>query len=409
MGRTPRALSYRQLLGTADVRALLLATSLSRIAGRMIALAIVLYALALARSPVLAGWLAFASVAPGLAVSPVAGALIDRVGSTWAISVDMIASAVFVAALAMADWLDLAGAPVLLVLTALFSITSPLSAAGIRAHLPRLVPTHALDRANALDTATHGISDVVGPALAGLLVAFGGPELALWAIAVTYAVAALCIIQIRRPRGRLPPLRSLLHQALDGLVRVVSQATLRGLAVSYALYEVSWGMLVVIVPVCAVRQFDARKGELAAGLLWAGLGFVGGAGALVAGHLRTAGRERLVMAIGMLGTAVAMWPLAAEFGLIGLVLGLMFVGAMAGPIDVGALTLRQRRTDPAELGRVLSVSMSLNMAGGPLGSALAGALVTWSLSGTFVAAALASALAAAAVALIPSYDRGVRA
>jgi len=115
------------------------------------------------------------------------------------------------------------------------------------------------------------------------------------------------------------------------------------------------------------------------------------------------------MAIGMLGTAIAMWPLAAEFGLIGLIFGLMLVGAMAGPIDVGALTLRQRRTDPAELGRVLSVSMSLNMAGGPLGSALAGALVTWSLSGTFVGAALASVLAAAAGALIPSCDRGVRA
>ena len=68
------------------------------------------------------------------------------------------------------------------------------------------------------------------------------------------------------------------------------------------------------------------------------------------------------------------------------------------------LTLRQRRTDPAELGRVLSVSMSLNMSGGPLGSALAGVLVTWSLSATFAVAALASVLAAAAVALIPGND-----
>jgi predicted MFS family arabinose efflux permease len=98
--------------------------------------------------------------------------------------------------------------------------------------------------------------------------------------------------------------------------------------------------------------------------------------------------------------------LGAEFGLIGLVVGMMLVGAAAGPIDVGVLTLRQRRTDPAELGRVLSVSMSLNMSGSPLGSALAGVLVTWSLSATFAVAALASALAAAAVALIPRCDEG---
>ena len=73
--------SHRQLLGVPDMRALLLATLLSRLAGRMFALAIVLYALTRMGSPMLAGWLAFAAMAPGLAISPVAGALIDRVGS----------------------------------------------------------------------------------------------------------------------------------------------------------------------------------------------------------------------------------------------------------------------------------------------------------------------------------------
>ena len=56
-------LSYRELLGSTDVRALLLATLLSRLAGRMFALAIVLYALVQMDSPVLAGWLAFAAMA----------------------------------------------------------------------------------------------------------------------------------------------------------------------------------------------------------------------------------------------------------------------------------------------------------------------------------------------------------
>jgi MFS family permease len=170
---THRALSYRQLLAAREVRALLLATCLSRLAGRMFVLAIVLFALALADSPVLAGGVSFAAVAPGLVISPVAGALIDRVGSTWAITVDMIASAVFVATLAAAAQLDVASTPVLVVVVSLYSLTSPLIAAGIRALLPRLVPVNALDRANALDTATHGVSDVTGPALAGLLVAVG--------------------------------------------------------------------------------------------------------------------------------------------------------------------------------------------------------------------------------------------
>ena len=376
-----QVLSYRRLLGVPDMRALLFATLLSRLAGRMFTLAIVLYALTQG-SPMLAGWLAFAAMAPGLAISPVAGALIDRVGSVWAITVDMAASAACVTALIAVDRLGWANPPVLLTLTGLFSLTSPLSMAGIRALLPQLVPVTALDRANALDTAIHGLTDIVGPASAGAIVGFAGPAPALGTIALTYAAAAVCVGSIHRPRGQLPPIGPLLAQARNGLLRVVRQPTLRGPAVAYSLYEVSWGMLVVVVPVFAARQFAGGAGAAVAGLLWAGLGLVGGTAALIAGHRSTAGRERKVMALGMLAIAVAIWPLAAEFGLIGLLVGLMLVGAAAGPIDVGTLTLRQRRTDPAELGRVLSVSMSLNMSGGPLGSALAGVLVTWSLSTT---------------------------
>ncbi len=398
---TTRAPSYRQLLATPDVRALLLATLLMRLAGRMFLLAIVLYALTRTGSPVLAGWLAFAAVAPGLAISPIAGALIDRVGSVWAITVDMVASATCVVALISVDRLGWASAPMLLSLVAVYSLTSPLTMAGIRALLPRLVPVAALDRANALDTAIHGVTDIGGPALAGVVMGFGGPTLALGMIAITYAVAALCLGTIRRPRGQLPRLGPLFVAAWSGVVRVLRQPTLRGLAVAYSLYEVSWGILVVTVPVFAARQFAGGTGSAVAGLLWAGLGLVGGLAALIAGHRRTAGRERKVMALGMLATAIAAWPLAGEFGLAGLALGLMVVGGAAGPIDVSVLTLRQRRTDPSELGRVLSVSMSLNMAGGPIGSALAGILVTWSLPATFAVAALASLLAASAVALIP--------
>lgn len=102
-----RPLTYQQLFGIPDMVALLLATVLSRLAGRMVSLALVLYALARTESPGLAGWLAFAAVAPGLAISPVAGALIDRSGAVWAIGVDMAAGAACLLALAVLDTLGL--------------------------------------------------------------------------------------------------------------------------------------------------------------------------------------------------------------------------------------------------------------------------------------------------------------
>ena len=51
-----------------------------------------------------------------------------------------------------------------------------------------------------------------------------------------------------------------------------------------------------------------------------------------------------------------------------------FLGFFNGPMDVALFTVRQRRTDPAWTGRAFAVSMSLNFAGYPVGSLIAGAL-----------------------------------
>lgn len=407
----PAALSYRQLLRAPELRALLLATWLVRLGGRMLSLAIVLYALARFGSPALAGWLSFALLAPGLLISPIAGALIDRAGAAWAITADMTTSAACLAILALADRIGWASAPALLAVCAMFSLTSPLSAAGIRTMLPRLVPRTVLDRANALDTSIHGLSDVVGPALAGLLVALIGAAPTFALIALLYAAAALCVGRTRyAERHPVPPRAgSLLAEALAGLIRVLRQPTLRGLAVCYGLYQVTWGVLIVAVPLLAARGFvtgptDTAAGDVVAGIVWAAAGVAGAAGALAAGQFRAQGRERLVMALGMIVTTIAVWPISAAFGLAGVAVGLMLVALVAGPIDVSLLTLRQRRTDPRELGRVLSVSMSLNFAGIPVGSALAGMLLTWSMPGTLAVAAMASLLAAASVRFVPAQE-----
>ncbi len=173
------------------------------------------------------------------------------------------------------------------------------------------------------------------------------------------------------------------------------------------MYQVTWGVLYVVVPVFVASHYDASVGSSVTGFLWAAMGIAGGISALLAGHLRTTGRERHIMAIGMVITALAAWPVAAEFGFGGLAIGLMLAGVMSGPIDVALLTLRQRRTDPQQLGRVMSISMSLNLAGFPLGSALAGMVISSSLSTTFVLAGIASIVAAIATISIPSDIKSV--
>ena len=129
----------------------------------------------------------------------------------------------------------------------------------------------------------------------------------------------------------------------------------------------------------------------------------GGAGALIAGRVGAIGREREVIGIGVLATALAIYPLSACLGLYGLTVGIAIAGFLEGPVDVGVLTLRQRRTEPQWLGRVLTVSMSLNLSGLPLGSAVGGWLVTQSLTAAFIFGALASISSAVGIfVLMPS-------
>jgi MFS family permease len=108
------------------------------------------------------------------------------------------------------------------------------------------------------------------------------------------------------------------------------------------------------------------------------------------------------MTIGILGSALAIGFLAILPSLPALAATLALVGLFSGPIDVAVLTLRQRRAAPHWLGRIMAVSMSLNMCGAPLGAALGGVLVNSSAPLAFaVAAMVAVAGALSAQTLIP--------
>lgn len=389
---------------------LVLATCLSRLASRMFALVIVLYVLQRFDSPVLAGWVVFAAMAPGLVISPLAGALLDRMGAPRAIVIDVAVSAGLLLALAIVDRAGVVTAPMLLTFVAVFSLTTPLGTAGIRVLIPRLVPKDALDRANALDTSSYALISVIGPAVAGVLFGFTGSLATLLVIVVLYGAATISLVPLvrRTSAGHSVPPGSLLRGAWAGVLYVLHNASLRSLAISYALFQVSWGILVVVVPVVVARELGAGAvADSVVGGLWAMAGLAGGLGALYAGHLSTVGRERQFIAVGTLATAAALWPVSASFGLVGLAIGLALVGLLEGPVDVGVLSLRQRRTDPDWLGRVIAVSMSFNMSGLPLGSAIGGIVVAHSSALAFGLAAGASVLAAAAAYfLVPASSDG---
>jgi len=141
------------------------------------------------------------------------------------------------------------------------------------------------------------------------------------------------------------------------------------------------------------------------GYIWGAMGAAGVVSILIVGRLRTLGRERWLMAgsIGAMAVALAFIPRASSVLIVAA--AMVAAAVVETPWDISFLTLRQRRTEPSKFGRAFAVSVSLNIIGTPIGSALAGPLIAWSLDYALWFAVVMTAVAAVlSVVTIPAKD-----
>lgn len=366
--------TYRKILTSRNVPQLLLAASLSRLAHGMLLLVVVLYSIAEFDSAAVAGMSGFFLTLPGFLISPIAGAVLDRFGALRAVAMDTAASAVLIGGIGVFSLVGNLTPGVLYVLLALFSLTSPLTDGGIRTLFPQFVPDIAYDKANALDLSTYSAIEVGGPLVAGSLFAWAGANPALFTVVGLYALATLSLALLRgdpKPAPKGERQQHLLRAAWEGITYLLRNSTLRGLAASYSLFQVSYGMLILIVPVAVTEWVTpgSSSGRYV-GLIWAVVGLCGGLGALAAGKLVRSGVERRYMVGATAVASAAIFPISALGSLVALGAGLALFGLMEGTVNVSLLSLRQRRTDPGWIGRIMTVSISVNLIGFPVGTAL---------------------------------------
>jgi len=399
---TDRPVTYRALLAIPGFPRLVGSMMLARVAQQMVSLVLVLFALDRYGSAAVAGAVTFLAIAPGLVCSPIAGALLDRHGRTRLVLLDYALEGValiLIAALAMADALPV---PALLLIVVVTSLTGPLSNTGIRTLFPVLVPRELWERANAVDSNGYVVASIFGPALAGALVATLGAPAALIATGALFAVAAFTALGMRDPSPRAES-GALLRDAWDGLVYTATHPSLRSLAVSISVANVGWGTFFIALPVLVLERLGGDAAYV--GNLYALLGMVGFLAVFAMGRISTRGRERMLLASAMLGQAVAFAIALASGGNALLVaLAMIVLGIATGPFDVTLFTVRQRRTDPAWMGRAFAVSMALNFAGFPIGSAIGGAVVPISLEAAIAIAIVAEVAGAILAQRLPRED-----
>jgi MFS family permease len=338
---------------------------------------------------------------PAILTSMLIGSLIDRFQPRIIITVDNCLRTIIVGLIPILNWFGLLELWLLFLLTFLAGMLVPATEVGSRSVLPDLVEDQALDAANMLWSFSLNFSLIIGPAVAGLLVAsFGGPSVLL-IDAASFGVMALVAVTIPDVDRSKPSSQAPLSQRL-GLrqlweMKVVRQTTLLSLVFFF-----SYGPLEAALPLYSddILRTDARG----YGLLWSALAVGALLGTLSSTMLSK--RLRLGVALPLIALlwGASLLPMAFTNKL-WFACGLLFLGGlMWGPYTPMETTLLQRNIPKAQLGRVFGARSTLLTAGSPLGLAVGGILLAFTPSTTVIAfSALACILVGLAGLLSPTF------
>jgi len=405
--------SYRSLLRVPTLGRVLISMQIARIAQSMVSVAIVLFTLDRYGSAAFAGFVTFASIFPGLLIAPLAGALLDRHGRIRLVIVDYAVALLAMLVIGVLAVLDALPGPLLVAIALVSSLTAILSHVGLRTLFPILVPEHLWERVNAVDSNGYVVATILGPPIAAALVAVLGGAVALLIIGAAFGIAALALVGVPEPPAPAASSKgSLLIDAWDGLLYTARNPTLRGLGFAVTLVNLANGMFTIVIPLIVLNRLELS--EAVVGLVFAVSGISGVASAFLFGRMDTRGREwkLLVWPLVAFGPSVALLLVAAgqsafvPLGLAVLLIESLIIGFLYGPLDIALFTVRQRRTDPAWMGRAFAVSMAFNFLGLPIGAALAGILAESSIETAILLLGVGGATAATAAAtfLVPRTD-----
>jgi MFS family permease len=248
---------------------------------------------------------------------------------------------------------------------------------GRQAFLVEIVEDRSdLPNAIALNSTMVHIARLIGPASAGLLIAWVGEKWCFVIDGVSYigVVAALLAMRVT-PRPRKPSGRSVLHELREGLAYAWNFVPVRVILLLAATVSLTaMPAYSVLMPIFADYLSGGRQGAQTLGVLMG----ASGAGALV-GALSLASR-RSVLGLGrLLGVATAIFGASliafAWSRNLWLSLAIVPIGGFGMlSLFAGANTLLQTLVDDDKRGRVMSLFSMAFIGMTPFGNLLAGAI-----------------------------------
>jgi MFS family permease len=328
------------------------------------------YVFDLTGSSVSLGWLSFCFTAPVIVGGMTAGWLLDRYDRRTIMAIDSLAKSLLVISVPVLAALDAMPLWYVFAVAGVFGLLLMIPLAGVPSLLPALVGSEELNAANALETIGYTAGGVLGPPLAGLLIAQVGPLEALYLDAATYLVFAWAVWRCR-PRPEDGGSESGAATSLLAAARIIARnPVLASTTLMYLAFNVGLGALLVVVPVFADTVLAG--GPELYGLLLGCIAIGELAGSVAIGSVRLPIPEGLAICLAALLSGVAVAAVALSPGAAGAAVGLALYGAFSAPLTIWGQTLRMKIIPPGFHGRCFAIMRTLMQSGGPLGGVSAG-------------------------------------
>lgn len=207
----------------------------------------------LTKSSLLLGSVGFASQFPVFLASPLGGIVADRYNRHRVVIATQISAMTLAFILAGITLAHRITVPEIFIIAALLGIVSAFDIPGRQAFLVEMVGKEDLINAIALNSSMFNGARIIGPAVAGILVAKIGEGWCFFANAVSYIAVIVGLLMMRVPRRVQRPMGSPIEHIIEGFRFVRNTEPIRALLLLLGLVSLVAMPYTVLMPIFADR------------------------------------------------------------------------------------------------------------------------------------------------------------
>jgi len=357
-------------------------------------------------SPLAAGLVVAVSSVLGGVASPIVGILIDRIGRRVVSVGSDILSAASVGAIPVVAWFTDLTLGWVLALAAIGAVFDP---AGYTARKTLITDAARasqikLSTLNGVHEGLFAVGWTIGPVLAAGLIATLGAVNAFWIPFALFVIASISVAFMRvSEEGEHEQGEAFWPSAVRGVRLLWRDRPLRAVTIAVMVLAAVYLPTESIVLPVYFQEIDLPTGLGIVITALAGGSMIGAFGyGWLAARMSRYALARLIL----IGTMIAIIPLALLPALPIMVIAALLLGLSWGPMQPLLNTIVQRRIPPEAQGRVFGAQMALFYAGPPLAMLITGAAVdVVGVRVAYLAIAALLVIACAVVLLVPSIRR----